>query len=164
MTSPTTDKDLVVGTPRRVTVVEPKVGDTADNFFEMKLLTPVMSENEQTGVVYRPSMHIFTSKELGRAVTRYSVEANYATENLNTTRIVTGYIGARTYKNKNDVLTTRFLIRFFDPDPNDLKHKTIFGLFTSRELRRSAERVRWYSNNPPFIMRLWRSFTGQNKK
>lgn len=116
---------------------------THDNLYALKLINVDVSKG---GLEYVPSEHIFTEKELVRATERYHNEAEIVAEGPCSTdsEPCLGYVTIRTYTNKSNILTTRFIIRFSGKGVCCMGDMVCVGMFTAREIKRSADRMSWY--------------------
>lgn len=113
------------------------------------------------GVRIVPSEHIFTEKELIRAVSRFDNEHEdmdmYPIDDSVSDETI-GYVGVKTYINKNKVVTTRFVIKFDGYQVDGLENKIYVGSFTPREFTRSMHRIMWRNS---WFYRLFKSITSR---
>lgn len=128
------------------------------NLYSM-LLNSVNTDSKR-GVRMIPSEHIFTEKELVRAVSRFDNEHDdmglYNIDHVISDETA-GYVGVNTYTNRNKVLATRFVIKFDGYQVGGLADRIHVGSFTPREFARSMSRIKWHNN---WFYRLFKSIVG----
>lgn len=133
-----------------------------DNFYAVKLSLPKFGSKDD--LYFKETTHLFTENELVRASRRLAVDR--PTMDPTHVDIVDnhdhrgrGIVGLITYINRNDVLTTRYIVRL------DLSHiptsdnvalgTAVVCMFTAREIRRSIERGRWVNESLWHLAYRW---------
>ena len=157
-TRPVADEGVAVRYPCKLSN-----GSESDDFYILTLKYPQFSDDD---ITYETVTHLFTSKELNRVTVRYYSDCNLLDDepldsHMNIASAM-GYVSTRTYVNKNEILTTRFVVKFNGAAVKNVENKICIGLFTARELKRSRERVNWViGNKPGWLTRIFGCLTGR---
>lgn len=114
-------------------------GYTHDNLY---LLRMYFVDTKDGKLVRRSQNHLFTLNEIIESAERYYREMDVVIDRQIGT--VAGYAYPITYENRNGVITTRFFCRFKGDQVESLQDIFYCGLFSPRELRRSANRYDQY--------------------
>lgn len=134
---------LRVGVPVRQTIkFEHNEKDyDLDNLYLVKL-QEVFVDSCTKEVQNKCQLHLFTTKELIVSTERYYRDLDIVISNQ--PGALTGHTYPITYNNRNNVPTTRFFCKFNGTLVEGLGDEICCGLFTSREMNRSRERVVMY--------------------
>lgn len=114
-------------------------GYAHDNLYLLRMCFVEAKDGE---LVDRSQNYLFTLNEIIESAERYYREMDVVIDRQIET--VVGYAYPITYENRNGVMTTRFFCRFKGDQVESLQGIIYCGLFSPRELRRSAERYNQY--------------------
>lgn len=133
-----------------------KDGRVCNNFYLMRMDFVVVKENDLSNKSF---YQLFTESEIMDAVDRYRNYIEEVIEKRSDSEI--GYAYPITYRNKNDVLTTRVFCRFTNTCIGGLYKQSYCALFSPREIRRARERADLHVLHRPisflrYLKVIWR--------